>query len=458
MLALGLLVDLAAYIAVGVGHDKEFPPSIGLYASGFGVIYLLAHLAVRRLAPYADPLMLPIVALLNGLGLVADLPPRPRRAQTAPASSADRRRTATPTPAALDRAGLALFIACSLSSATTARCSATPTPRWSPASSCCCCRRPAAACSEVNGAQIWIRLAGFSFQPGEFAKILLVIFFAGYLVAKRDVLRLGQPPFPRPRPAPRPRPRPARSSPGWSASRCWSSRRDLGTVAAVLRPLRRDALRRHRTASLGRHRPAAVRRAARYVAYQLSGTSRTGSTIWLHPFGRDSSRHGSYQLVQGLFGLGDRRPARHRARPAAVRISCRSPKSDFIIATLGEELGLVGLMALLLIYGSSSSAGCAPRSRVRDAFGKLLAAGLAFSLALQVLRGRRRGHPADPADRPDLPFLSYGGSSLVANWVDHRAAAADQRRRRDRPQAASDAAADRRRRTGRRATQVVTVR
>ena len=208
MLALGLLVDLAAYVAVGVGHDKSFPSSIGVVRRRFRGP--LPRGAPRRtqLAPYADPLLLPSSRSSTasaGRSSTGSTSPTP----TARASSPGRCRTATPTCSSSGCCSAWRSSSpCSPWSATTAPCSATPTPRWPPAS-CCCCSLP--SCRRVQRGQRRQDLgpAGRPVVPAERGRQAA----AGRLLrrlprgqARRAVA--GQQALLRPRPAARPRPRP----------------------------------------------------------------------------------------------------------------------------------------------------------------------------------------------------------------------------------------------------------
>ncbi|SCE50409.1 Cell cycle protein [Streptomyces sp. Termitarium-T10T-6] len=171
----GVLIAVFGYAAVGLTHDGAVPPDVAGYGAGLGALALLAHVAVRFRAPYADPLLLPIAVLLNGLGLVLIY----RLDLETP------RDQAAPTQLVWSTLGVALFTAvvvllrdhrvlqryAYLSVATALVLLIVPI--FFPA---------------VNGAKIWIRIGGLSFQPGEFAKILLAVFFAAYLAANRNAL------------------------------------------------------------------------------------------------------------------------------------------------------------------------------------------------------------------------------------------------------------------------------
>src|SRR6185437_8498044 len=304
--------------------------------------------------------ILPAVALLNGLGLVLI-----RRLDLAEA--ADARQDGQPVPSGDAEVqvlwtciGLALFVAVLLivrDHRALARYAYTLA-----AAGLAFLALPAilpGRFSEVNGAKIWIRVAGFSIQPGEFAKLALMVFFAAYLVQKRDVLSLA-----------------SRRFMGVDLPRG----RDLGPsllffgmfiVMIYIATERTSWL----LIGLGLFLVGA------YAAYFAFAHVQERVQVWLRPF--DYRDDQGYQIVQSLFGLGTGGlfgTGLGGGRPETVPFA----KTDFIIATVGEELGLVGLVALLVIYAIVVTRGFRTALTVRDSFGKLLASGLAFTLAFQV--------------------------------------------------------------------------
>ncbi|WP_143587543.1 FtsW/RodA/SpoVE family cell cycle protein, partial [Streptomyces alboverticillatus] len=139
---------------------------------------------------------------------------------------------------------------------------------------------------------------------------------------------------------------------------------------------------------------------------------------WLHPF--DAFKEGSGvsdQAAQALFSFGSggvTGSGLGRGHPELVRFAGRS---DFILTTVGEELGLAGTMAVLVLYALLVQRGLSVALRTPDPFGKLLAVGLAAALALQVFVVAGGVLALIPLTGKTLPFLAKGGSSLVANWL-----------------------------------------
>jgi cell division protein FtsW (lipid II flippase) len=267
--------------------------------------------------------------------------------------------------------------------------------------------------SEVNGARIWIRLAGFSLQPGEFAKILLLIFGAAYLVQKRDVLALAGRrimgiDFPRGRDF-------GPLLAAWLICIGVLVRgHDLGTSLlffGLFVVLLYVATERVSWVIVG----VLLFAAGAYLAYQIFGTVQQRVDLWLHVF--NMNPYGpARQPQQALFGLGTGGifgAGLGSGHPELVPL----PATDYIISSFGEELGLFGLMGLLLLYAIFVARGFAAGLAVRDAFGKLLGCGLAFLIGLQVFVVVAGVSRLLPETGLTTPFLSYGGSSLLGSWA-----------------------------------------
>ncbi|GFH35794.1 FtsW/RodA/SpoVE family cell cycle protein [Streptomyces pacificus] len=402
LLVCAVLISVYGYTHVGLARSGAVPPDALAYGAGLGLLALLAHLAVRLRAPYADPLLLPIAVLLNGMGLVLiyrlDLE-----------TPADR---AAPAQLVWSTLGVALFIAAvvllrdhrvlqryaylSVVSALVLMI----VPILFPA---------------VNGARIWIRAGGLSFQPGEFAKILLAVFFAAYLAANRHALahtgrRIGPVHLP--------------------------AGRVLGPVVAVW-------LISVAVLVLERDLGTSLLFFGLFVVMLYVATGRTGWIVvglllagsgafaagtlephvrgrvesWIDPYASIAAGDGPSQLAQSMFSfasggvLGTGLGAGH-----SILIGFAA-KSDFILATAGEELGLAGLTALFLLYGLLVALGYRAGLDLRDPFGRLLAVGLAAILAVQVFVVAGGVTGLIPLTGMAMPFLAQGGSSVVTNWI-----------------------------------------
>jgi len=414
LLVFAVLIVICAEASVEAARDGHFSARLATYAAVPLVIGLVAHVVIRRVAPYADPLLLPIVVLLNGLGLVMihrlDLGLK----QQAELFGTSAGSAQAPTQMVWTALGVVLFLAMILlvrDHRILQRYAYTLAlvglvimvlPAVLPAS-----------LSEVNGARIWIRVAGFSIQPGEFAKILLTIFGAAYLVQKRDVLalagrRIAGIDFPRGRDF----------GPillAWLLCIGVLVRgRDLGTSLlffGLFVVLLYVATERVSWVIVG----VILFAGGAYLAYQLFGTVQTRVDVWLHPFSQANEATG-YQLRQSLFGLGTGGifgTGLGSGHPELVPL----PATDFIVTSFGEETGLFGVVGLLALYGVFVTRGIAAGLAVRDSFGKLLAIGLAWLVALQlfvVVAGVTRLLPETGLT---TPFLSYGGSSLLGSWI-----------------------------------------
>jgi cell division protein FtsW (lipid II flippase) len=426
MLAFAVAVVCLADAAVGLGLNGSIPATLPLYCGGFALIMLGAHAAVRWLAPWADPLMLPLAALLNGLGVIMIY-----RLQESGRGGNPGNVISTLTAGAaatqlvwslIGVAGFVLILFVIRETRVLQRYTYTlgalglillAIPAVLPNS-----------LSSVQGAKVWIIIGGFEIQPGEFAKLALAVFFAGYLVNKRDVLalagrRLLGIDLPRGRDL----------GPvliAWGASLLiLIFETDIGTSAiffGLFVAMIYVATQRTSWLLIG----FLLFLAGAWLASTLFGHVGARVTAWLHPFTLANINCGaatvhvpcvpSYQLVQGLYGMGSGGifgSGLGHGQPFWTPLV----QSDFIITGFGEELGLTGLMAMLLLFGLLVERGLRAAIQVKDPFAKLLAGGLSFVLALQVFVIVGGVTRLIPLTGITTPFLSQGGSSLVASWA-----------------------------------------
>ncbi|MFJ5039097.1 FtsW/RodA/SpoVE family cell cycle protein [Streptomyces parvulus] len=402
LIVMAVLLSVFGYCNVGLAQHGTLPPGAVGYGAGLGVLALLAHLAVRLRAPWADPLLLPIGVLLNGVGLVLiyrlDLE-----------TPGDR---AAPTQLVWSTLGVALFIVVVLLLrdhrvltryayvCVAAALALLTVPILFPA---------------VNGARIWIRIEGFSIQPGEFAKVLLAVFFAAYLAANRSAL-------------------------AYAGRRVWRMQLPTGRV---LGPILAVWLVSVGVLVLERDLGTSLLFFGLFVVLLYVATGRTGwiavglllaslgavavgwlephvhSRVedWLHPFASIEAGDGPGQLAQSLFAFAAGGVTGTGLGLGHSVLIGFAVKSDFILATAGEELGFLGLTAVFLLYGLLVERGYRAGLAARDPFGRLLAVGLSSIVALQVfvIAGGVTG--LIPLTGMAMPFLAQGGSSVVTNWA-----------------------------------------
>lgn len=409
LIIFAMIVTSAALALVDLGATGKLnPPIIGL-SLGLGAIVLAMHVAQRFVARDADPLILPIVTLLNGLGIAMIYRLDLSAGLTGWQANATRQMVWTAIAIVvaivviivvrnhrvlqryryvwmLVGVGLLLLPLVPFIGTT------------------------------INGARLWVNLGFVTFQPGEIGKIALALFFAGYLVTARDSLSVvGTRMF----------------------GVTWPRIKDLGpifvvwVIAMLVLIFQRDlgtsllyfglflvlmyvATGRAIWFVVG----GGLFGTGALVASQFLTYVQGRFTAWLDSFNQANydAVGGSYQLVQGLFGfasggiVGTGLGAGH---PGIVPLA----ESDYIMASLGEELGLIGVFAILTLFMLFVARGIRIGVNGSDDFGRLLAVGLTFVIALQVFIVVGGVTRVIPVTGLATPFLAAGGSSLVANWI-----------------------------------------
>jgi cell division protein FtsW (lipid II flippase) len=409
LLVLALAVGIGAYAAVGLGVEGVVPADLVGYGGWLTALIVAAHVTVRLVAPYADPVLLPLVAALNGLGLAVIH----RLDLTYDALGRDNHTFARQQLIWMSL-GVVLFIL----TMTLLR-DHRYLQRFTYTSGLVGIVLlllpflPVIG-SDKNGARIWIYVAGFSFQPGEVAKVLLVIAFSGYLVLHRDALALA-----------------GRRIVFVDLPRG----RDLGPILAMFAVSMMILVLQVDLGSsllffglflvmlyVATERPGwlvvggVLFGAGALTAYTFVSRVQDRFNFWLHPMDYYDQAPGSYQPVEAMFGMGwGGLIGRGLGNGFPERITYA--ESDYIIAAIGEELGLTAVMAVVLCYGLIVERALRIALISRDGFGKLLALGLGSVFALQVFVVIGGVTGLIPLTGLTTPFLSYGGSSLVANWV-----------------------------------------
>ncbi|TKA11512.1 FtsW/RodA/SpoVE family cell cycle protein [Actinacidiphila oryziradicis] len=408
LLVFAVIIPVFAYANVGLAKEGKLPAGMLAYGAGLGALAGVAHLLVRKFAPYADPLMLPVATLLNGMGLVLiwrlDLEP----AITTPNLGG----AMAPKQLMWSTLGVALFVAV-LVFLKDHRVLQRYTyismvvglvllilPVFFP---------------PVFGARIWIKIPGVGqIQPGEFVKIILAIFFAGYLMVKRDALALA-----------------SRRFMGLYLPRG----RDLGPILVIwvlslfILVFETDLGSSLLFFGLFVIMLYVATERTSWIVFGLLLSSggavfvatfeshvQTRVQNWLHPLALQNG--GVTETAQAMYAFGSGGIFGSGLGQGYSRlIGGIAPKSDYILATVGEELGLTGVMAIILLYGLLIERGIRTALAARDPFGKLLAIGLSGAFALQVFVVAGGVTGLIPLTGMTLPFLAQGGSSVVANWA-----------------------------------------
>ncbi|OAH11866.1 FtsW/RodA/SpoVE family cell cycle protein [Streptomyces jeddahensis] len=416
LLVFAVAIPVFAYANVGLAINGQVPTGLMGYGIGLGLLAAVGHLVVRKLAPYADPLLLPLATLLNGLGLVFIW----RLDQSERLQQLAERQYGVFSPSAPNQlmysaAGIALFVAVLfvlkdhriLQRYTYISMVAALVLLLLPLV-------PGLG-ANVFGAKIWISVGGFSIQPGEFAKIILAVFFSGYLMVKRDALALASRRFmglylPRGRDL-------GPIITIWAVSLLiLIFENDLGTSLlffGMFVIMLYVATERTSWIVIGLLMSAAG--AVGVASFASHVQARVDA--WLDPFACYDTSNACQQIGQSIMSFGSGGVLGTGLGQGNSDLIGFAANSDFIFATVGEELGLAGVMAFLLLYALIIERGVRTALAARDPFGKLFAVGLsgAFALQIFVVAGGVMG--LIPLTGMTMPFLAAGGSSVIANWA-----------------------------------------
>ena len=409
LLVFACFVNACALLLVQLGALGHLDFTVIVYAAVPAALVIGMHVALRYVAPNADPFLLPIATVLTGLG-IAEIYRIDLHYKTSGWESAGIKQIVWATIAVICALAVIILVR-------NHRFLQRYTYIFGFAALLLLLLPMLPGIGKtISGARVWIGIGPLSFQPGEIAKLCLAVFFAGYLVRARESLSTG-----------------GRRILGIQLPRA----RDLGPLVVVWL-MSMAVIIGQRDLGTG-ILMFGLFLVMLYVATGQKGWIALGVILivgggllanrllpyvhdrfanWLTPFEQHvyDGQGGSFQLVQGIFGLaqgGLIGTGLGRGQPWVTPVS----QSDYIIASLGEELGLVGLFAIFALYLVFISRGIRIGLAGHDDFGTLLAVGLSFTIALQtfiVVGGVTR---VIPLTGLTTPFLAAGGSSLVANWI-----------------------------------------
>ena len=402
MLVFALALPFAGYLLTEINLHGQLPALLIPAALVWTGIGLAAHFIVRWRWPYADPLLLPCAILLNGLGIA--MIHRLDQMNNPIQQSAERQLVWT----VIALVGFAVTAFVLRDYRILKR---FPYLMFLAGMVVLLLPMVPGLGKESHGARIWIHIGPYDFQPAELAKLLLVIAFASYLVDKREVLALA-----------------GTRVLGFDLPRI----RDLGPILIMwLASIAVMVFQKDLGTSmlffglfvamlyLATERPswpifgAILFLAGAYGAYLAFDHVKVRVSAWLFPF---ADWDKNYQIIVAQFGMawgGLIGTGWGQGRPGLVPVA----KSDMIFAAFGEELGVTGMLAIVLVYGLIVARGLRMAIAAKDPFGKLLAAGLAFVFALQVFTIIGGVTRLLPLTGLTTPFASQGGSSLVANYL-----------------------------------------
>jgi len=405
LLILSTLIIVAAYVLAAAGTTAKIPDDLGPFLAIVLGLAVAAHIANRLYAPDANPVLLPLVSLLNGLGYVMIARIGPPHIATAQAGW-----TAVGVGAYiitlmvirrsrdLDRYRYLLLLA-----AVILMLSPLVPHLGLPVG------------TVDDNVKLWIRIGPFSGQPVELAKLALCIFFASYFAEKRELLsvptfRLGNRLVLDPRPL-----GPILLAWGF-AMLVLGAERDIGfalLIFVLFIAMLWLATGRGLYVVVG----LVLFVVGALVASHLFSQVDARVENWLHPASRYNLKPGgSYQLLQGLYGMGT---GGLTGTGLGFGILGQIPEvnTDYIFAAFGTEMGLLGTTVIVFAFTLIVGTGLRIAQTARSEFAKLLAAGLTVILGLQaffIMAGIVRLLPLTGIT---LPFMAYGGSSLVANYV-----------------------------------------